>query len=263
MRGASILAVLLVLTPGPAAAAMVVDLYRAVAVVTGTEEPERTRGFRAGLVDVVVKLTGDIRQADNPALAPLLARPHDLVEGFDYVDRMKGIPVHDEQGTRQRPHDLRMRFRPEAVDRWLARLGLSMWSADRPRIAVWLAIRTAARRYVLRARGEQGYGQRAVFVETARRRGIPIVLPPPEAAGIAYDDVASGAIDKLARASSGAEAMLIGTLVLGTTGYWHIRWALHWRDRTRTWGAADVTFDTAIRDGLQRSALVLSGNAKD
>src|SRR5262245_58542317 len=107
------------------------DLYRVETVVTGTEEPERTRGFRVGLTDVAVKLTGDVRLSENGRLASILEHPHGLVDTFEYEDRMKNIPVHDEQGTRQRPHFLRIRFKAAELDQELAKLGLSKWT-ERP-----------------------------------------------------------------------------------------------------------------------------------
>ena len=265
MLRTSILVLLITVPLTKASAVEVKDLYRAETIVTGKEEPERTRGFRSGLIDVVVKLTGDARLAENAALKPLIAKPHDLVERFEYEDRMKGIPVHDEQGTRERPHYLRMLFKAAEIDGALHQLDLRKWSADRPLLAVWLGVQTALGRYVLRASGDQGYGQRAVFEQTARRRGIPIFLPPKEAQApsITFDDLTSRDIDKLVTASPGADAILLGTLILSQSGYWDIQWLLHWKGRSNTWGHQGITFDAAIKDGLQRSALVFSGNLRE
>ncbi len=239
------------------------DLYRAETIVTGTREPERGRGFRAGLVDVVVKLTGDARLAGDSRLAPLLARAPGLVAAFDYEDRMKDIPVHDEQGTRDRPHFLRMRFKAAEIDRALARLGLAIWPAERPLLAVWLGIETAGERYVLRAAGPRGYGQRAVLVETAARRGLPLLLPQAEAAksAVTFDDVAAGDSGKMIRESPGAEALLSGVLSLAEGGYWDITWRLAWRARAKVWGQRGLSFDSALKGGLETSALILSGKA--
>lgn len=265
MLRSAILVALAVLPLATASAAEVAHLYRAEAIVTGTVEPERTRGMRAGLIDVIVKLTGDARLAENAAVKSMVSRPHDFVERFEYRDRMKGIPLHDEQGTRERPYDLLLRFKPAKIDSALRTLGLSKWDADRPTLAVWFAVRTASEQYVLRRSGDAGYGQRAVFVETARRRGIPILLPrqTPPAAAIRFGDVAARNMPKLRAASPGADALLLGTLVLVPSGYWDIDWQMRWRGHTRRWKMQDVTFDTAIKDGLQRSALIFSGNAKD
>jgi hypothetical protein len=253
---------LLVLTGTVARAVEVENLYGAQAIVTGTEEPERTRGFRAGLTDLVVKLTGDARLAESDRLRPLLESPQRFVDAFEYEDRMKGIPVHDEQGTRERPHFLRMRFKQSDVDAALAKLGLSKWPADRPLLAVWLGVRTAAGAYVLTALGAEGYGQRLVIVETAVRRGIPVLLPEAGAtATVAFDDVGAGNVSKMTDASPRADAMLSGVLSSVPDGYWDMEWRLTQRDRSRSWRLSKVSFDTALKNGLETSALILSGKA--
>jgi hypothetical protein len=246
----------------PAAAAEVEDLYFAETVVTGTEEPERTRGFQAGLLEVVVKVTGDFRLAKREAVAKLLEDAPRFVQQFEYEDRMKDIPVHDEQGTRERPHFLRIRFKPAEVDRALDQLGLSKWAADRPVIGVWLGVETANDRYVLHANGPEGYGQRAVLVEASQRNGVPVVLPEGEGPedSIILDAIAEGDLDRLKSFSKGAEALLVGTLSLGDGGFWDINWKFRWREKSRAWRMEGITFDTALKAGVQNAALILSGN---
>jgi hypothetical protein len=250
----------LVASVSATSAVEVKTLYRAETIVTGVEEPERTRGFRAGLTDVIVKLTGDVRLAGSAVLKPLLEKPHPLVEAFEYEDRMKDIPVHDEQGTRDRPHFLRMKFKSEAMDGALKSLGLAKWSADRPMLAVWLGVRTAVGAYILTSEGGDGYGQRAVLTETAERRGVPILLPDAGANAVTFDDIASETLHKLQDASPMADALLSGVLSITESGYWTMVWRLDWKGRTRTCRMEEVSFDTAIKDGLQTSALIFAGH---
>lgn len=242
-------------------AAEVNDLYDAQAIVTGTEEPERTRGFRTALIDVIIKVTGDARLEQNGKLQPLLNMPHRFVERFEYEDRMKDIPVHDEQGTRERPHFLRVRFKTPEIDRELQTLGLRKWLSDRPVLIVWLGVSTARGTYVLEADGPNGYGQRTVMVETATRRGLPIALPPPGQKNITFDDISSMSRSKLKTAAPDADAVLIGMLSITGTGYWDTDWYLSYRNQSRSWALRNVSFDTALKNGLQTSALIFSGNA--
>ncbi len=239
------------------------DLYNAQTVVTGTQEPERTRGFRVGLVDVVVKLTGDVRLADSDKLKPLLQDPHPLVEHFEYEDRMKGIPVHDEQGTRERPFYLRIRFKAPEMDKALADLGLRKWASDRPLLAVWLGVKTAVGDFILTKTGGDGYAQRIVLTETSQRRGLPVLLPDEEGgpSTVKFDDIAANNFPKIKNASAKADAWLCGVLSITESGYWDISWRLLWKGKSHDWAKRDVTFDVALKDGLQTSALILSGNA--
>ncbi|MGI9386499.1 MAG: DUF2066 domain-containing protein [Methyloligellaceae bacterium] len=249
-----------------ASAVEVTGLYRAETIVTGTEEPERTRGFRIGLSDVIVKLTGDARLKNSPAIAPLLADPHKFVADFEYEDRMKDIPVHDEQGTRERPHYLRIVFKASEIDQAIGEIGLRKWPSERPLIALWLSVRTAMDSYILRATSDRGYGQRAVLQGAAKRFGIPIRLPSADGAStrISSEDVTSQNISKIRTVALGpdVEAHLLGHLALGAEGYWDIRWTLYWRDVSKRWSRKGVTFDAALKDGLQQSALIFSGSLK-
>jgi uncharacterized protein len=249
---------LLVAGVGAARAVEVHGLYRGEAIVTGTEEPERTRGFRLALRDVFVKLTGDVRLARDDRLASLLVRPHRFVEAFEYEDRMKDIPVHDEQGTRERPHFLRVTFKKPLIDAAVARLGLKTWPSDRPLVAVWLGVVTARGQFVLRRVGEDGYGQRAVLVETAEHLGLPIKLPDAGNQAVHFEDVAKRRLGVLQSASAPADGMLLGVLAVTPDGYWDIDWQLSFAGRVRRWAQRKISFDKALRGGLQSTVGVLS-----
>lgn len=240
------LALLLVARPEPSQA-VEVALYTAETLVTGMAEPERTRGMRQGIRDVVVKMTGDPRLGASPRIDGLLANPAELVDRFEYEDRMKDIPVHDEQGTRDRPYFLRMRLKPGRIDAALAALGLRVWSADRPLVAVRIEIATAAGRYVLADSGADGYGQRLALTETARRLGLPIRLP------------AAGA--PTAGWTQGTGATLTGRLALTQRGAWDATWRFDGAKARQNWRQRGVSFDTAFRDGLGRVVMTLSGAA--
>src|ERR1700720_3552077 len=103
LRHALTLTILLAAACLGRAASAADDLYRAQAIVTGEGEAERARGFALCLEAVLVKVSGDPRLQGDPAAAALQAQAAGFVTGFDYHDRMAGIPVHDEQGTRERP----------------------------------------------------------------------------------------------------------------------------------------------------------------
>lgn len=251
----------LVVACGTARSADAPDLYRAETIVTGTGEAERIRGFREGLREVIVKLTGDPRLFGDRRLDETLRDPQRWVADFELEDRMKGIPVHDEQGTRERPHFLRMRFEAARLDAELGRLGLSKW-ADRPPIAVWLGVRTGAASYLLSASGPEGYGQRVSLLRSAERRGLQVTLPPERSTevSIALEDVAADDLSRLEAASEPGSAILSGLLSIAEGGRWDIRWRLVHRGRSRAWSKMGISFDVALLDGLDTAALTLSGN---
>ncbi len=132
-----------------AAAAEVTNLYQGAAIVTGTVKENRPGGFGAALEDVLIKLAADPAIAADKRVAALKAKAGALVARHRYFDLMTGLPTHDEQGTRDRPYELIVDFEPAKIDAALKSLGREPWSASRPRLAVFLAMRTMASNFVL------------------------------------------------------------------------------------------------------------------
>jgi hypothetical protein len=248
----------------PAAAVEVKDIYKAETIVTGTGVAERLRGFRETLAEVLVKASGDATLLGSASLARVSDNAADYVARYEQEDRMKGIPLHDEQGTRDRPYFLRVTFDKIKIDAALHALGVDIWPADRPEVAVWLGIKDAVVSYVLTETSERGYGQREALRLASRRRGVPIVLPlaaDVEAAAITYDLIARGDVTQLRAATVGlgAEALLYGTLDYDGEGHWIVTWSVDWKGAERHWRQEHVTFDVGLRGGVEGAARVLAG----
>ena len=266
MRWLLVLCGVLAWMPGVAFAAA--DLYRSRAVVTGEGEAERARGFALCLEDVLAKVSGDPRLAHDPAVAAVTARAADLVAGFDYHDRMSGIPVHDEQGTRERPFDLTVTFDRAKIDAALRSLGRRPWPEPRPVLAVLLAVRDAIAAYVLAADGARGEGQREALQAAAERRGVVAVLPGSALLAAQHLDAAGLKAlppPRLAAAAkaSGGEAALAGTLVWSETAPgWTAHWRLSWHGKPHRWQIAGVSFDDAFRTGIDGAVAILSAQPR-
>lgn len=224
-----VLSIILFLWAPAALAVEVPDLYRATAHVTGQFEPERSRGFQAALAEVLAKLTG---RADLPERLPgVLERAGDFVADFAYEDKMKDIPLHDEQGTRDRPYFLFVTFDRARIDAVVAEAGVPKWPADRPLVGVRLTVTDARGAYLLTADGAEGFGQRWALRDAATAAGVPIVLPPRH-----------------------GDRELVGALTLEPAGTWRIAWTFG----ARQWDAAGVSFDDAMRLGMRAVAGVVS-----
>ncbi len=240
------------------------DLYKAETVVTGTGEAERLRGFRAVTEQAVIKLTGRASLAGSDRIKPILDEAADLIADYSYEDRMKSIPVHDEQGTRDRPHFLRVRFDKDKMDGALHEAHLKKWSASRPLVAVWLGIREVKRKYVLPAEGPEGYGQRAVLEEAAKKRGVPIVLPPKDNEAITYDTIDKSLYTTLQQETQklSAPAILYGVLDFDGNVGWDTRWTLAGPRTYARWSMKGVTFDVALKGAIDHAAAAFSKKAK-
>jgi hypothetical protein len=224
-------------------------LYRTVTIVTGTGEESRERGFAECLREVLVKVAGDPRLAEDARAGALAGEAATFVRDFRYRDRMAGIPVHDEQGTRDRPHFLTVDFDPAKVDAAVKNLGRTPWPEPRPRIAVLLTVRTGDTAYVLTSDGASGRDQREALEAAAERLGLPVVLP----------DTAMAAAGRRPE----ADVTLAGSLVWNDTALgWAADWTFQAPDHSAYWAEAGVSFDQAFRATLGRAALILSGNQR-
>lgn len=258
MRRILVVIVLALVSLCPARAEPVDGLYRGEAIVTGRDaDEERTRGLREALTEVVVKLSGDARLTRHPHLPALLDQAPQLVERLSYEDRLAKKKLMDEQGTRQRSYRMTVEFRPDAVDRLLATLGVRPWPAERPLVLVLLAVQDLRGAYALSAEGERGWGQRQAFADIARRRGLPLVLPR-----MGPDDQAAlergGGIAAL-KQDYHAGAVLMGSMTMRPEGTWDTGWTLLRDGLPELWNVDDSTFDRAIQDGVERTAQVLAG----
>ncbi len=86
---------------------------------------------------------------------------------------MEAIPIHDEQGTRDRPYDLTVDFQPEKIDELLQALGQNPWTDRRPTAVVLLAVKYEARCYLLTGDADEGSDLRESFMAAAWLTGMP------------------------------------------------------------------------------------------
>ena len=99
------------------------DLYTTRAVVTGKDERNRPLGFRLCFEDVLIKVSGDAGVVSYSRFENLAASAGQYVSTFSYRDRLEGKPVHDEQGTYDRPFYLTCHFDSLKYDGVLKTLG--------------------------------------------------------------------------------------------------------------------------------------------
>ena len=157
------------------------DLYRAHAIVTGKGEKNRQLGFRECLDRVLVRVSGDQRLLYRPELAALRDNAGSFIASFSYRDRLEGIPIHDEQGSNDRPHDLTCYFEPDGTRRRARQTRQPPWLAERPAVVVFLSVERGAKRFVLTADGDDGPYMDESFAAAAEplamQHGAPVKGP--------------------------------------------------------------------------------------
>jgi hypothetical protein len=243
------------------------DLYRAQTVVTGQSEANRTIGFGACLEDVLIKVSGAVKVADDSRLAAYQARAGDFVKAYSYHDQMSGTPIRDEQGTRDRPYDLIVDFDASKIDDVLKALGLAPWRSHRPVLAVFVEMNLGATNYIVTAdAGLSAVAPRQSLLASSVRRGMPIVLP--DAAVLAKSGIDGAGLGTLpasaltARAAElGGEVALVGRLKWNDSDLaWAAEWQMQWQGRPHRWQLRGVTFDDVFRRAIGDAAQIISDN---
>lgn len=267
-RSISCLVVLLTVVCGTTAAGSKNGLYQARTFVTGQTEANRGFGFGQCLIDVLVKVSGDPRLIDDPGVAAMAGEAGTFVSAFRYRDLMGGIPLHDEQGTRDRPYELTVNFHPAKIDAALQRLGRKPWTASRPRIVVFLGVRHGTNTYTLTSDGDRGPGMREALAEAAERVGMPMALPGLSALAKAGPNFEKSpapdlpSLNTMAKAVGG-DVALAGSLVWSEEALgWIADWRLGGSERTYRWQIRGVNFDDAFRSAMRGAVQILSGHGQ-
>ena len=248
------------------AAGAPVELYQAKPIVTGTGEANRQIGFALALEDVLVKVSGDPRLLGDPRVKELAKDAGALVAEFHYRDRMEGIPIHDEQGSHDRPHDLTTIFAPEKIDAVLASLGSRPWTGDRPTLTLLLIVEHGDRHFVLSSGNAPGIDMRDSLANASVKMAIPVTLPSDAVlASVGLTESSKTKVDPIqlgiVALKTGGSVPLAGSLVWSDAELgWIADWVVGWNGRTYRWQIRGVSFDEAFRNAMRGAAQVLSGN---
>ncbi|MER9881828.1 MULTISPECIES: DUF2066 domain-containing protein [unclassified Mesorhizobium] len=252
----------------PVSAETVNELYQSQTIVTGQGEVNRQIGFKACLDAVLVRVSGDQRLPKRTEMAALRDKAGSFVAEFRYHDRLEGIPVHDEQGTHDRPHDLTCLYKPEVIDPVLAALGSKPWLGERPRLAIFLTAEQGARHFALNADDQRGAAMRESFANATGPLVMRIVFPAASLLSasklgdrsLSHADMAT--LDQLAR-KAGADQALAGSIVWSDKELgWVADWRLAMNGKAYKWQVRGVSFDEAFRVAMRGAAQILSGNGQ-
>jgi uncharacterized protein len=241
-------------------------IYTTRAVVTGTDERNRPLGFKLCFEDVLVKVSGDASILSDRRFAALAAAAGQYVSTFSYRDRFEGKPVHDEQGTYDRPHFLTCQFDPQKIDGVVKMLGRKPWLGKRPRLVMILIVHGRTNSGLLSRDGVFDPDMREALANAAQRYGLTVNLPSVailQDNQINIDTAESIPADRLLKvaALSDSELPLVGDLSWSDAALgWVAKWRLAVNGRRHRWSVTGVNYDEAFRNAVRGAARVLSGN---
>jgi uncharacterized protein len=235
-------------------------LYQAYEIVTGTDMRQRPWGFARTLREVLVKVSGDPRLKNDPRTAPLADHAADYVVCFRYADQMADVPLHDEQGTYDRPYRLTVTFDPAKIDAALATLGDKPWRGERPVVVPVLLVHgRKPPPYLLSREAPEASEQRGAFATAAGQLGLEFRIPCN--AELTAWRIAVDHFPPAPPPSTDREAIVLGTLDWNETlPGWVGKWRMRWDNHEHEWGISGVNYDAAFRDIVSGVELIASGN---
>lgn len=242
-------------------------LYRSIAIVTGTGEDNRRVGFAQCLADVLVKLTGDQTILNDPRLAKLAVPAGSLVQGFSYRDVLEGKPIHDEQGTYDRPHFLTVAFDPAKLDTLARALGREPWPTPRPRPMVFLGVENTRATFMLTSDSTEDRSEdmRSALAAASEKSGLAVELPKRselEARGWTAKSLPEVGLGELAGVA-GNDVPIAGRIVFREEALgWIADWRFAYGGKVYEWGVRGINFDGAFRNALFGAAQILSGHGR-
>lgn len=241
---------------GVSAQGEVVDWLYDVEVPARSQAGEDQRSaVRSALREMLMRMTG----LENLPMSEPVVRALNSPE--QYYVKYRFVQARDDEEQR-----LQVSFEPKAVQELVSEAALPIWSADRPRVLAWLAIRENGRIRVLDSTSDhplaEGLRQRS------RQRGVPLRLPLLDLEDrelISPPAVWDGFTFSLHAASRryGADVVLVGRASLHANGAWQTRWEFWLNDAPREFSYSDATIeagatkamDEVSNELMQRSAV--------
>lgn len=254
---ALILLVILGFFASPAWAVEVTELYETELAVSSQGRTERHEAVRAGLVEVLIKVSGNENVALLPGIPELLGRSLQFLQQYRY--RTETARTAGPEATEPQQW-LWMRFNQAGLDKALREISVPIWGRTRPSTLLWLAVERRGRRSL--AGGSEESELLTAISSQAKRRGIPLVLPLldlEDQQGIKATDVWANFQDTILKASARypTEAILVGRLLELGDGRWQGRWSLNLGGQLFDWSRTGK-LDEVLASGVEGTASTLA-----
>ena len=216
-------------------AEILTGLYQVREPVSSQTPEERTQATQKALETLVLRLTGDAKALQSPALEAIRKDPQQIISQYGY-----------DAGP---PESLQVDFDPVSTDRALRQAGLSLWGTNRPALLGWWLNDSVDGSSLV------GDGQSAAepLRLAAQHRGLPLRLPladlSEQLVGTAENlEGSNPAPLKDASERYGADALL-AVHAHEDEGKWTAKWRL-WVGEQQEQGSAEAPDQAALADAV-------------
>ena len=233
------------------------DLYFARVAVEGKSAQSRTEAYQAALQLVLIKLTGSTSIIGDRRISSIISNVDQYVKHYTYrtIDTQKLTSALAN-------HYIDVYFTPSKLNRRINDLGFPVWSGERPRTILWLAVKDGNQHFILsNARtktNKSANDVRSALDRATQKFALPIVLPlmdGQDQSAISLFDIRNNFTAQIQQASNryGLKTALVGELIR-SSNTWYARWILYLEDSVYRWQSSVPTLGAAIDVGMARLA---------
>jgi hypothetical protein len=247
-------------------------LYSQQIPVTNDGEAERDRAFSEALAAVVVKVSGDPRWLESPAIERAIAQAQNYVEATTYISELIQLPLEDNTASADTDEEqfytaeqriISVNFAAALIDELLADAGIPVWDGNRPSVLVWMVLQNSAgdRKFLTAGSNPEIV---KVMQDFAAARGLPIIFPVLD-----FEDRRTLSenivwnLDEAAISSAseryGADSILAGRLHFTASGELVGLWQFQFQDEADVFDGFDSELKSYLYDPLNRITTQLAG----
>lgn len=220
-----IICLLFGLYSGSSQAIPVDDLYEARVLVTDEGASQLRSGARAGLLQVLVRVSGSLDVDQSSMIRNSLRNPAAYYYQYSYESTERTLLVGEEELPAK---ELTLRFEPSAIARLLRDANFPVWGSNRPAVLLWVAVNEGQERRILSEADPSSIV--SSLVSQASERGVPLLFPIldlEDASRISTAEVWGAFLDRVDNASSrySPDAVLTARIQQEVSGRWSGRWS--------------------------------------
>lgn len=218
------------------------DLYVAEVFVTSQGKDQLKSGARAGLTQVLVRVSGSNLVQQSPIIVQALKNPGAYYYQYSYQATERAFQIGDQ---RVAARILRLRFEPSAIAQLLRSAGYPVWGSNRPSILLWLAQKDEDGRRIL---SESDDSEVSIALSNqAQLRGLPFLYPLFDLEDdLSTAEVWGAFLGRIEDASKryNPDAILTARIQKNSNGQWSANWSYqidnHWTEYNNIAASAEA-----------------------
>lgn len=230
------------------------DLYVAEVLVADESPRQLKNGARAGLLQVLVRVSGSLKVEESSLIRNSLRNPAAYYYQYSYETTDQTLLLGESEVNAK---ILSLHFEPSAIARLLRDANLPIWGSNRPSVLLWVAVNEGQSRRIL---GEADSSDvLKALVDQARQRGLPVTFPIldiEDASQVSAAEVWGAFLERIDSASGryNPDSVLTARIQSEPGDRWSGRWSYRSADAWESIESAGYSVDELVRNMVNQLA---------